>query len=106
MDKLIVQLLQNLDCCSVDDYPSLNNEIAQKVMGWHLVDNDLYRIWRLPSGEMVKVCSYVRIHGLVVLTWITTSPSILFSITTSLLLIGDNSCIKDKLAFILIEIQN
>lgn len=44
MDKLIVGMLQTMDSCSVEDSSSLNNEIVQKVMGWHLVDDDPYRI--------------------------------------------------------------
>lgn len=55
MDNSIVLLLQKLDSCSVGDCANLNNELAQKVMGWHLADNDPYRIWRHPDGEMVRI---------------------------------------------------
>lgn len=55
MDNSIVLLLQKLDSCSVDDCANLNNELAQKVMGWHLADNDPYRLWRQPDGEMVRI---------------------------------------------------
>jgi hypothetical protein len=79
-EKHVVDLIKSMDNCEREEIASLSNRLAESIMGWHIADGDPERVWRNPSGEVVRmfigqypkghpwaqgvvVCAHPWIHG-------------------------------------------